>query len=365
MDNQKIKIRSMTSNIYDVQKLRIQCGNRLVASFKDLAETSRNRTAESVKTANEEKTKKIRAKLTKENPDMTENELNDAVIEAMKAEADRDEQKTLSIIMGEYARVTDILTAEFKQSTAARQVEKAIEKASQTGEPLAFIGSVYDFQMAKQYDDLLKLEESANKALESEVKKHPLWDAFFKDVKGCGPLMAAVCISYFDVYTARHASSFWRYAGLDVVENVEGKAEGRSRKHRVEQTYIDKDGKERTKMGLGYNPTLKTKLVGVLGSCMLKSGIRTDKETGMKVYSGYAKAYGDYKKRLDNRPDTAEYSSLRKHRMANRYMVKQFVRDLWVVWRRLEGLEVTEPYEVAFLGRHHHGYNDAVDKVNK
>ena len=41
--------------------------------------------------------------------------------------------------------------------------------------------------------------------------------------------------------------------------------------------------------------------------------------------------------------------------MATRYAVKMFLRDLWVAWRQLEGLPVSEPYEVAFLGRRPHG----------
>lgn len=37
------RIRAMISNIYGIQKLRIQCGNRMVASYMDLASKSRER----------------------------------------------------------------------------------------------------------------------------------------------------------------------------------------------------------------------------------------------------------------------------------------------------------------------------------
>ena len=33
-----------------------------------------------------------------------------------------------------------------------------------------------------------------------------------------------------------------------------------------------------------------------------------------------------------------------------RKMVKRFLADFWVAWRRLEGLTVTEPYATAILG---------------
>lgn len=363
---QKMKIRSMVANIYDVQKLRISCGNRLVASFKGLAEASRSRTAESVKAEIEAKAddeKKIRDKILKKNKNLSEAELSELVAAEIKKAEDKDANNYINKIMGEYTRITDEIVVTIRNNPRASQIEKAIMEANAKDTPLELIGDVYDYRMAEQYANLLKLEQEANDALFAEVKKHPLWDAFFNDIKGCGPLMAAVCISYFDVYNARHPSSFWKYAGLDTVFNEEtGLDEGRSRKHREEQTYVDSEGNIKTKVGLGYNPILKAKLCGVLGGCILKANVRTDKNSGTKSTTGYAKAYYDYKRRLDNREDTKNFSDLHKHRMANRYMVKQFIRDLWCVWRTLEGLEVTEPYEVAYLGRKHHGYNDAVDK---
>lgn len=169
-----------------------------------------------------------------------------------------------------------------------------------------------------------------------------MWDAFFAGVKGCGPLMSAVCLAYFDPYKARHASSFWRYAGLDVQRDPDkDKMRGVGKWYTEERPYIDKDGKEQMKKSLTYNPFLKTKLVGVLGSAFLRA-----------KDSYYGKVYYDYKNRLDNREE--DFSPIVKHRMATRYAVKMFLRDMWVVWRELEGLEVTEPYEVAKLGHKPH-----------
>jgi len=51
--------------------------------------------------------------------------------------------------------------------------------------------------------------------------------------------------------------------------------------------------------------------------------------------------------------------------MAKRYMIKQFIRDLWVVWRGAAGYEVSEPYEVAKLGNKPHKYNEAQCKAHK
>ena len=44
-------------------------------------------------------------------------------------------------------------------------------------------------------------------------------------------------------------------------------------------------------------------------------------------------------------------------------MIKQFLRDLWTVWRSSEGYAITEPYEVAKLGMKPHKYNEAQHKM--
>jgi hypothetical protein len=44
----------------------------------------------------------------------------------------------------------------------------------------------------------------------------------------------------------------------------------------------------------------------------------------------------------------------RIHTASTRYMVKQFLQELWAKWRELEGLPVTVPYSVEKLGNRPH-----------
>jgi hypothetical protein len=44
-----------------------------------------------------------------------------------------------------------------------------------------------------------------------------------------------------------------------------------AKEHLVDRTYIDKNGEEKTKKGVTYNPFLKTKLTGVLDGSFLRS----------------------------------------------------------------------------------------------
>lgn len=350
MDDQKTKIRNLIKGIYDIQKLRIATGNRIVQSFN-----------------------------------IQMGQLPSTKQDDMEDEA----QSMIKKLRGEYKRITDayisksyvvkvkkdkdIVEKEIKLGTNSG-IEKIIKTMSKDADSdISLIRSKLDYELMGTYMSLIETEEQMNKIIEKEVKVHPLWDAFFKDVKGCGPLMSAVCISYFDVHKARHVSSFWKYAGLDtvaverpkVIGYTDGKPvvsetetefvrEGRQRKHTETYEYKTKDGEIATKKGLTYNPELKTKLCGVLGSCFLKT-----------PGSYYEQIYRDYRNRLDNREGTKDYTAAHKHAMANRYMVKQFIRDLWVTWRKLEGYEVSNPYEVDYLGRNPHKYNEYHDRVAK
>ena len=337
-DKQKEKIRSLVNGYYDIQKLRIATGNRIVQSFN-------------IQMGQEPQTK--------------------------QDDMDKEVQKMIDTLRGEYARITDAYTlGSFATSVTDENgkskkvdiqvgtlgsINKAIKAMNENKDAdIKYIRSKLDYDMISTYVSLRDTEEKTLKIISKEVESHPMWDKFFKDVKGCGPLMSAVCIAYFDVAKARHVSSFWKYAGLDVVQVMDDAdaeiptyhGEGRSRKHTEMTEYKDKDGNTKEKKGLTYNPDLKTKLLGVLGTSFLK-------KPGCK----YEQIYRDMRARYDQRPDTKDYTDLHKHRMANRYMIKMFVRDLWVTWRELEGYEVSEPYEVAKLGMKPHGYNEAHEEA--
>lgn len=291
----KNEIRTAVRSFYDAQKLRIQTGQRISANMH-------------VKLGIKPSTK--------------------------KSEASTEALKLLNQAVGEYEKITDAFV-----SPNVRTKIRAIEEKG-TG----IITNTFELDLVNHYLSLKEDEKSLEKSIEYLLGSYPIYKEYLKNVKGCGPLMSAVIISELDPYSARHASSFCKYAGLDVVVNEAGKGEGRGRKlaHQVEVTYTNRSGKEDTKMSITFNPFLKTKLLGVLASSFLKC--KNEK---------YAKMYYDYKFRLQNRPDTKDFSDMHRHNMASRYMIKQFLLDLWAKWRELEDLEVTPTYAEAKLGIHH------------
>lgn len=99
-------------------------------------------------------------------------------------------------------------------SAAIRQTDDETENNRVTDVLAEKYKSEIDYNMAEQYVALLNQEQQISKFISKLVKEHPMWDRFFESVDGCGPLMAAVCISYLDIHKARYVSSFWSYAGI-------------------------------------------------------------------------------------------------------------------------------------------------------
>ncbi len=332
-DTQKLLLRTLVDNVYDVQATRIAMGNRLIASLRDLGIIVA-KDPENLKLEPQRKGGKKAA-----NSDVEEED--DA-----KAKEDRENNKLLVTILDEYNKVSMVYAEKFGSKGSIEKALQLVEADS------IYIKSAFTYDMVKCFVQMVNMEKKVGDVLAKEVKKHPMWDAFFKDVVGCGPLMSAVCIAYLDPYKARWPSSFWKYCGLDVVVDENG-AHGRSRKDAFMVSYIDRDGKPAEKKSLGYNPVVKTKLVGVLGTSFLRK--RKD--------SKYAALYYEYRNRLENRPDCQDLRPIVIHRRAIRYMVKIFLKDLWYAWRTLEGLPTGEPYEVAKLGMapHHDPRTEATD----
>jgi hypothetical protein len=282
-------IKVMVRGAYDIQKLRIQMGNRIVANWK--------------------------AKLGQA-PGATEGTL-DAV-----------EKSLLDNLRESYKKLADGVATLPRQSTFK-------------GDEL--ISTYTELVLIDQYIGLEKQEATQFSRLGTVLKDFPIYNEFLVNVYGVGPAMAGVILSEINIHAAQYPSSLWMYAGLDVAGD--GRGRSRRKEHLVESTYIDADGVEQKKNGISFNPFLKTKLVGVLGSSFIK-------QSATKCQ--YRKIYDDYKHRLENSPAHADKSKGHRHNMAVRYAVKRFLADLYVAWRKLESLPVANEYSVDKLGIVHH-----------
>jgi hypothetical protein len=271
-------LKTIVRGAYDIQKNRIQTGNRLVGNFK--------------------------AKL-----GQAPSEKEDTI--------DNDGQKILADLRRSHKLLTDGVADEV-------------------------ISDYTELCLVDNYLELETQEKNHFKRLGNILKGYPVYSEFLEGVRGVGPAMAGVILSEIDITKAEYPSSLHKYAGLDVA----GDGQGRSRKkeHLEESEYVDKDGAVQTKKGITFNPFLKTKLVGVLGSSFVKQPADKCK---------YRKIYDDYKHRLEHMDAHKEKSKGHRHNMAVRYMVKIFLIDLYNEWRSLEGLPVAPTYSEAKLGKVH------------
>ena len=207
-------------------------------------------------------------------------------------------------------------------------------------------GLITDYSEAVLIDNYIALERNEAtqfRRLESVLDDFPVYTEFLKGVRGCGPAMSGVVIGEIDIAKAQYPSSLWAYAGLDVVVNGdESRGRSRRKEHLREVDYIDKDGKPAKRVGITFNPFLKTKLTGVLGPCLIKAS--------SEPYRGI---YNGYKARLENHPKWKDRTKAHRHNAAIRFMIKRFLCDLYAAWRGLEGLPVSEEYSLAKLGLQH------------
>jgi len=286
MKQLKQNLKAIVRGCYDIQKIRIATGNRIVANFRSKL---------GLKSSEKEKDKK-------------------------------EANKLLKRIRKDYKLITDGI------------INLPSRKKFRKG---AIISEYAELVLVHGYLFSIKNEEKLFKLLDKLLGDFPIWNEYLIGVLGVGPAMAGVIISELDIEKPMYPSSLWKYAGLDVAEDGYGRS--RRKEHLIRTKYINKDGEEAEKLGITFNPFLKTKLTGVLGSSFLRCGVK----------SPYAKIYYEYKNRLENNEKHKEKTKLHRHNMANRYMIKRFLVDLYKKWRKLEGLPVAEEYSEAKLGMIH------------
>ena len=281
-------LKTIVRGAYDIQKNRIQTGNRLVNNFK--------------------------AKL-----GQAPSEKEDTI--------DKEGQQVLVNLRRSHKLLTEGVASFPRQATFK-------------GDEV--ISDYTELCLVDNYLELEAQEKSHFRRLGNILKGYPIYNEFLLGVTGVGPAMAGVMLSEIDITKAEYPSSLHKYAGLDVASDGQGRS--RKKEHLEDSEYTDKEGEVKIKKGITFNPFLKTKLVGVLGSSFIKQS--PDKCI-------YRKIYDDYKHRLEHMDAHKEKSKGHRHNMAVRYMVKMFLVDLYNAWRRIEGLPVAPTYSEAKLGKVH------------
>ncbi len=222
------------------------------------------------------------------------------------------------------------------------------------------------------FQEAKRNEVAMEKMLRRALKRFPFYLNWLSQVKGIGEIAAGWILGEFDITKADTVSKLWQYAGLNP-GLVPGQKRVLAEKYKPEmgeQVKVIRDEKgndiayhirtnqlvrgDKATEGfiLPFNKNLRTSLVGVLAPGFIK------------CQSPYAlKYYYPYKARLEqeqnrvssigNRDEGKPWQEVSKgHRdnAAKRYMIKMFLKDLYVAWRTHEGLPVRVPYAEEYLG---------------
>lgn len=328
-------IRGIVKTVYDCQKLRIAIGGRIFALYckRNNITFGENAPSEEVE------------------------EVEDDDNETLEKKTDpksKSKDKFIKKIQENYKRIIDGMNDELNSGLKKKGLKKnKTGKISNlyemmnkiTIKPTDLIQDLNELALVDQYVDMLSIEKKHFLLLEKLLEKIPFYNNYLSNIRGIGPALAGVLISEINIHVSKYGSSLEMYSGLDVVKSEDGTGTGRTRKkeHLVDREYKDKFGDTQIKKSITYNPFLKSKLMGVLASSFIKLKNPT-----------YKKIYDDYKWRLQHRPDLANHTPKHIDNMAKRYMIKQFLHDLYRAWRADEGLPVYAPYAEAKLGMKPH-----------
>jgi len=189
--------------------------------------------------------------------------------------------------------------------------------------------------MSAQSDGLETLEKLALKEISAILKGIPIYK-WLKQQKGCGPTMSGVLLAEIDITRAETCSSIWKYAGLDV-DTRTGKA---------------RRGEKGVKRC--WNSFLKTKVVGVLGSCMLKANSPWRKcydaktevltETGWISFPEYGRKWKD-----GERVAVAVFDPQRDgffFETPSDYIERQHTGGMYCIEQRFMSMRVTDDHDL-------------------
>lgn len=212
-----------------------------------------------------------------------------------------------------------------------------------------------DLEMFKKIaDDAKEKEVECEKNLKRVLKRFPVWTEYLEGIKGVGTIAAGWIIGEFDIEKATTVSKMWQFAGLNPglvkgkkrVDHEDGKVEF------VETGEMIRGDKLTPGHVSPFNQNLRTALVGVLADGFIKQ---------QNYYA--MEFYYPYKARLEQEENTVLHVGKEKQwkdvnkghrdRAAKRYMIKMFLKDLYVAWRTIEGLPVRPSYQEEYLGHKH------------
>jgi hypothetical protein len=212
-------------------------------------------------------------------------------------------------------------------SLAARQYDSLMRFRIAVGNQCAAYARLqYNPEVSLELLDQLKgLEKEHLKRIRGMLKLEPIYTGYLSKIKGVGPSIAAALVSEIgDPGRFDTISALWSYCGLEVRD---GKARKRTKGEKA-----------------NWNSKLRMFSVGRLVPQFIKLKGNCDC-FGRKLYDQYKAFYVER--------DTGTITLGHIENRARRKVAKVFLSCLWVAWRTIKGMPISEPYAADRLGHTH------------
>jgi hypothetical protein len=168
------------------------------------------------------------------------------------------------------------------------------------------------------FEGLQKIENELDREVRNKIKGTPIYEEWLKQIVGIGHMRSAKLLSYIgSIDKFPTISSLWAYSGAAVVD-------GKAQKKKSGET-------------ANWHHKLKCLVVD-----QIPSGFIMSKGFGRQLYDRYKQFY--------TQRDGETLTKMHIERRTKRKVGKVFLGCLWLRWRELEGLPVTDPYPIAKLG---------------
>jgi len=198
------------------------------------------------------------------------------------------------------------------------------------------------FEHKESQDDVFKSMKKEEGRIKREyakiVRELPIWKEWLCNIHGIGEDATGQIIGRLgDISRFERISKLWSYCGYGLYD---GKVQGlkKGQKH-------------------NYNTKMRSLMYKIVTNGFIMH----------KKDSYYGQLYDKFKKELrEQYPEPIDnpkyngkgykklYTDMHIHLMAIRKVAKVFLKDLWIVWRSLENLPISQPYEVEHLNHQPH-----------
>lgn len=200
---------------------------------------------------------------------------------------------------------------------------------------------------------LESLETEIKGILEAVMSGVHIWEDFLKPIKGMGATLASGLIAYLRPEEADYPSSFRKYCCYHV--EPDGTAPVRERGKRLKcNTWMLTLG---YKIGNSFIRQRTPKYRDIYDSKkihynkkmrgVLEDPFDSESETRPERCPNYEECAENVEKKAERADREPKDIPCRYHidMMARRPMIQQLLDDLWLRWRKIEGLPLREPYE--------------------